>query len=70
MTPAQRGVLDRYFSDLDVVRNCYQLYTAEDKIRGALIFLLDTQVITSTEYNEWDRKLLAKVDMLEEKNGF
>ena len=70
MTPAQRGVLDRYFSDLDGVRNSYQLYTSEDKIRGALIFLLDTQVINSEEYDEWDRKLLAKVDMLEDRNGF
>lgn len=67
MTVAQKAVIDRYFVDLDSARNYYQLYTAEDKIRGALQLLLDTEDMTYNEYEEYDNRLRTKIWQLEDK---
>ena len=70
MTAAQKAAIERYFIDLENVKDSFQLYTGEDKIRGALLLLLDTQELTSAEYHEWDRKLLDKVSEIEDTHGY
>ena len=61
MTPAQRGVIDKYLADLRGATDSYQLYCMEDKAHGALSFLLDTQTITREEYDKLYGELMNKV---------
>lgn len=70
MTPAQKAAIDRYFVDLNSVRDSFQLYLSEDKIRGALMLLSDTGELTREEYSKYDNHLLSEVRRIEEEKGF
>lgn len=67
MTVAQTAAIERYFADMEGARDCYQLYTAEDKIRGALQLLLDTQDLSYNEYEVYDDRLRKKVWQAEQR---
>lgn len=70
MTPAQMASLERYFVDMRSSRDCVRLYSAEDKIRGAMQLLLDIQDMTYNEYEQYDDRLRKTVWELEKEKGF
>ncbi len=70
MTPAQTAALERYFVDMKSARDCVRLYSAEDKIRGAMQLLLDIQDMTYNEYEQYDDRLRKTVWELEKERGF
>ena len=67
MTVSQKAALEKYFADLDGVRDTIPLYCQEDKIRGAMQLLLDTEDMTYNEYEEYDNRLRTKIWQLEDK---
>jgi hypothetical protein len=64
------AALERYFVDMRSVRDCVRLYSAEDKIRGAMQLLLDIQDMTYNEYEQYDDRLRKTVWELEKEKGF
>lgn len=67
MTVSQKAALEKYFADLDGARDTITLYCQEDKIRGAMQLLLDTEDMTYNEYEEYDNRLRTKIWQLEDK---
>ena len=61
MTVAQKAALEKYLADLDGAKDTFRLYTYEDRIRGAMQLLLDTEDMTYNEYEEYDNRLRTKV---------
>jgi len=56
--------------DMRSARDCVRLYSAEDKIRGAMQLLLDIQDMTYNEYEQYDDRLRKTVWELEKEKGF
>lgn len=61
MTPAQQAYIERRLIDIDQLSE-FELYRAEDDIRGALKLLLDTQELTTAAFMAWDKKLTDRID--------
>lgn len=67
MTVAQKAALEKYLADLDGAKDTFRLYTYEDRIRGAMQLLLDTEDMTYNEYEEYDNRLRTRIWQLEDK---
>lgn len=67
MTVSQKAALEKYLADLDGARDTITLYCQEDKIRGAMQLLLDTEDMTYNEYEEYDNRLRTRIWQLEDK---
>jgi hypothetical protein len=67
VTVAQKAALEKYFAELEGAKDSIALYLQEDKLRGAMQLLLDTEDMTYNEFEEYDNRLRTKIWQLEDK---